>query len=115
MNDELEDLIEVLADWANGHDCVTIYLFGSRVRSDHRPDSDVDVVVRWSSVTQEFSDWWIGQNEDEFCEINTRLPGPLKILEYNDPITQKVISSADKSFSKRQNVVCVWLPPKTAG
>jgi predicted nucleotidyltransferase len=42
VNDEVKQLARTLADWA-ADKSVTVFLFGSRVRGDHRPDSDVDV------------------------------------------------------------------------
>jgi hypothetical protein len=44
MNNELEALAEILAEWIDSAPAIpTVYLFGSRVRGDHRPDSDVDI------------------------------------------------------------------------
>jgi predicted nucleotidyltransferase len=40
----LQELAARMADWAHTHSVFTIYLFGSRVRGDHRPDSDLDVI-----------------------------------------------------------------------
>jgi predicted nucleotidyltransferase len=43
-NAELVALAEILADWVEPAPSVpAVYLFGSRVRGDHRHDSDVDV------------------------------------------------------------------------
>jgi hypothetical protein len=39
MNNELEALAEILAEWIDSAPAIpTVYLFGSRVRGDHRPD-----------------------------------------------------------------------------
>ena len=46
VNDEVKQLARTLADWA-ADKSVTVFLFGSRVRDDHRPDSDVDVFVQF--------------------------------------------------------------------
>lgn len=35
----------MLADWAESATPIFVHLFGSRVRGDHRPDSDVDSFV----------------------------------------------------------------------
>jgi predicted nucleotidyltransferase len=44
MNSELHALAEILAKWIEPVPGIpAIYLFGSRVRGDHRQDSDVDV------------------------------------------------------------------------
>jgi predicted nucleotidyltransferase len=43
MNSELAALAEVIATWLDGAPGVpVVYLFGSRVRGDHGPNSDVD-------------------------------------------------------------------------
>jgi predicted nucleotidyltransferase len=44
MKRELQALAEILAEWINPAPGIpAVYLFGSRVRGDHRPNSDVDV------------------------------------------------------------------------
>jgi predicted nucleotidyltransferase len=54
MNNELEALAETLAGWIDSTPAVpAVYLFGSRVRGNHRPDSDVDIrlyLVEWSDL-----------------------------------------------------------------
>jgi predicted nucleotidyltransferase len=42
VSNDLKDLARLLADWAAPASGVTVYLFGSRVRGDHKADSDVD-------------------------------------------------------------------------
>jgi len=51
VNDEVKQLARALADWA-ADKSVTVFLFGSRVRGDHRPDSDVDVFVQFGAMTE---------------------------------------------------------------
>src|SRR5262249_16933676 len=44
---ELEALAEILAEWADPPPGIlNVILFGSRVRGDHKPDSDVQLVRR---------------------------------------------------------------------
>ena len=79
--DELETLMRILADWADLSG-VTVYLFGSRVRGDNRPDSDVDVHLRFNSPwSTDFVSWWVSENSDQFMTINETLPGQLHILD----------------------------------
>ena len=89
------------------------YLFGSRVRGDHRPDSDVDVCIQWADhLTDSDLQWWGINNEDDFAAIKPRLPGPLKVLESGDqPWTTRVVG-ADMVYQDR-NVRCMWLPPRS--
>ena len=115
MNNDMVELAKILADWASLAPKFTIYLFGSRVRGDNRPDSDVDVVIRIprGSIPQTDCDWWVNNNNDHFKSINSLLPGLLKICESVDPIAQKVVIASNKPMYRDRNVVCVWLPPKT--
>jgi predicted nucleotidyltransferase len=60
----LNDLLDVIDRWALTQPWLqNVWIFGSRVRGDNRPDSDLDVLVeadahfdgrRWA---EEFSDW----------------------------------------------------------
>jgi predicted nucleotidyltransferase len=55
----LEELAERIADWASAAPSLTVFVYGSRVRGDHRPDSDVDVHFKWSnSVRRPEVEWW---------------------------------------------------------
>lgn len=109
---ELRELASALADWAAGASGATIYLFGSRVRGDHRPDSDVDVYVHWTSVNDELLFWWTENNEDKFAKVNAQLPGALQILERDDPLADKIREAGTRPKHQDRNVLCVSLPPK---
>jgi predicted nucleotidyltransferase len=78
----LKRLASILADWADAAPGIpVVYLFGSRVRGDHRPDSDVDVqlyVDRWSA-DEVTTRWWMEQNDTDFATLKAKLPGPLAI------------------------------------
>ncbi|WP_299508577.1 nucleotidyltransferase domain-containing protein [uncultured Roseobacter sp.] len=113
VDPELKALSKILADWCAGHETVKVYLFGSRVLGDHRADSDVDVVVRWGEVDDGFVRFWVGENEDEFACINSALPGPLRILENNDPLADTIVAKSECPVYQDRNVVCVWMPPKS--
>ena len=63
---ELRDLAAVLADWTAAAPAATLYLFGSRVRGDYRPDSDVDVSVAWGQIGDADMDWWMQNNQELF-------------------------------------------------
>lgn len=108
---DLEKLACILADWVEPAKGFDIYLFGSRVRGDHRTDSDVDVVIPIPRLpTPSDAAWWSEINEDNFKAINAELPGPLQILENSDPIADKV-RSARVVYCDRQ-VTCVWMEQK---
>ena len=78
--DELRALAEILADWVEPAPCIpAVHLFGSRVRGDHRPDSDVDVRLllnEWN-VCMDTAQWWLEQNRTNYDALRARLPGPL--------------------------------------
>ena len=109
-SDELEALAKILADWASPAPGATLYLFGSRVRGDHKQASDVDVSVEFKAATDAEVTWWAQINDDLFAIINSRLPGPLQILEEDDPVTAKVRSSP--VVYRDRNVACVRTEPK---
>src|SRR5829696_1722373 len=79
---ELGELARVLADWAAG--CPgfwPIYLYGSRVRGDHRPDSDVDLRIfrenyKGDDLTLE---WWVRETSSGHADLQRRLPGLLHL------------------------------------
>lgn len=109
--DELIQLARILADWVSPAPSITIYLFGSRVRGDHRPDSDVDVLIDISRAsTTEDATWWSNVNADEFRTIDTLLPGPLQILESHSSLRPAIISAP--VVHRDRQVVCVWRDAK---
>lgn len=111
LSDDLIELTRILADWVEPAPGFVVYLFGSRVRGDHRLDSDVDVVIPFPrSPSNDDATWWNYINHDNFKSINAALPGPLRILENADPIAGKVLKSRDVYCYKQ--VKCVWMEPK---
>ena len=82
MNDHLAAVAEIIARWLDDAPGVpAAYLFGSRVRGDHRPDSDIDLRIyinEWN-LDGETMRWWMHQNETDFAELKAQLPGPLAI------------------------------------
>jgi predicted nucleotidyltransferase len=111
VSDELKQLTRLLADWAAPASGVTVYLFGSRVRGDHKPTSDVDICIKWGDRPDDGDVRWHMFNEEEdYATIKRKLPGPLKILERDDPWHKRVVAS--EVVHQDRNVRCVWLPPK---
>jgi predicted nucleotidyltransferase len=109
VNDEVKQLARALADWA-ADKSVTVFLFGSRVRGDHRPDSDVGVFVQFGAMTEGTAVWWTEQNSEDFAGLKARLPGPLRILDANAPLVPSVTKG--KVVYRDRNVICVSLPRK---
>jgi predicted nucleotidyltransferase len=111
VNPELRDLAKAFADWAASMPAGTFYIYGSRVRGDHRPDSDVDVYVLWSnSIERGDIEAWAKANHEDFAALRQSLPGRPKFLERNDPLGNKIVK-AQIEYRDR-NVVCVRMAPK---
>jgi predicted nucleotidyltransferase len=115
-NPELDALAEILARWVDEVPGATVYLFGSRVRGDHRPESDVDVRIplnEWDPVTNETMSWWERQNKTNFADLQARLPGPLKVhREVDDAADAEIRRAAQNPVLVRRKVICLWTPPK---
>lgn len=112
----LKALAEAVATWIDDVPGVPgVYLFGSRVRGDHRPESDVDLAVFPDEMAADraTTEWWTQQNLDDFEELKARLPGPLKISR--DPFDEArevvKINRGQPVFIVRK-AICVWTPPK---
>jgi predicted nucleotidyltransferase len=53
----LPEITAIVADWADRYPWVKcVVLFGSRVRGDHRPDSDLDLWT-WTEFEDEQPEW----------------------------------------------------------
>lgn len=104
--DDVNELVDILAAWANAPG-VTVYLFGSRVRGDHRPDSDVDIHVHWNEgINDNTARWWEDTNVRDFADLKQRLPGPLQICEGPAKLLAEV--RAARVVVRRANVTAVW-------
>jgi predicted nucleotidyltransferase len=114
MPRELEALAETLAEWISPAPGIpAVYLFGSRVRGDHRPDS-VDVRLyldEWTDVGEVDLRWWQNQNETDFADLKARLPGPLHIhREKQDDADPAIRQGIRNPILVVRRVVCVWTP-----
>jgi predicted nucleotidyltransferase len=107
ISDELKALARILADWATPASTSTICLYGSRVRGDHGPNSDVDIRADWAGTHDEVS-WWTEINQSDFADINAKLPGKLHVLPSNDPVKDKVRFGT--VIYRDRNISCVLLP-----
>ena len=115
MSDELQSLAEILDNWiAPAPGIPAIYVFGSRVRRDHRSDSDVDVRLylnEWH-LCEQTRQWWQQQNESDFAELKARLPGPLALHRENQDAADNSIKEGMKNpVLVLGRVICVRTPP----
>jgi predicted nucleotidyltransferase len=109
---DLRRLAKAIADWLRPAPEITFYLYGSRVRGDHRSDSDVDILrVLPQTPTRVVTCWWTEQNLQDFKTLRDVLPGRLEFLE-NNPALERDIKKG-RIVLRDRNVICVWLPPKT--
>jgi hypothetical protein len=117
MNAGLASLADILADWLEpAPNIPVVYLFGSRVRGDHRPDSDVDVRVlinEWRNLDRRDMDWWGKENDTDFAALKGQLPGPLSLhREQSDDADAAIMQGRKTPVMVYRRIVCVWTPPK---
>jgi predicted nucleotidyltransferase len=114
-SDELKVLADILAHWLEPAGGFTAYLFGSRVRGDHRPDSDVDVRIFLEECQpdEEGIRWWLEQNETDFAAVKALLPGPLA-FHRNSPndADHHIRAGAKNPVMTIGRLVVVRTPPK---
>ena len=114
----LRDLASIVGDWAApASNSLTVYIFGSRVRGDHRVSSDVDIYMHVTSVVDDAAlAWHCHQQTTSYAELRPLLPGPLGengsgLLDPMDDDMVRLVLAGRLILSDR-NVRCVWLPPK---
>jgi predicted nucleotidyltransferase len=112
---ELRELASIHAEWADSPPGIpAVYLFGSRVRGDHRPGIDVDVRLyldEWRG-DEETLRWWMRQNETDFAALKAQLPGPLAIhREPSDNPDPAIRAGMKTPVLIILKVICVWTPP----
>ena len=112
---ELKALIEILAEWVDPPPGVLeVFLFGSRVRSDHKPDSDVDVRVypeEWQHDPHQ-----VTENASKFADLQKRLPGRLDLgrykMNFSNVVDRTIKEARAHPYFAHGKVVCLWTPPK---
>ena len=74
QTDEFASLMEVISTWSRPAKGFHFYVFGSRVRGDHKPGSDVDLHFRFDQdVDDAAGEWWIQQNDTDFATLKKSL------------------------------------------
>jgi predicted nucleotidyltransferase len=119
---DLRVLATAVADWADDAPGLErVYLFGSRVRGDNQPHSDVDVaidLVNDVDPTNEFTRWWATQNKSDFEDLRRLLPqglGPLLHINRDlEPVVALVLRAGRRVHTERK-CMCISTRRKPEG
>jgi predicted nucleotidyltransferase len=95
--------------WATPRPLVSrVWLFGSRAKGTHRPDSDVDLAIELDPALTRgcaFTSWSFDL-EPILAELESAVPAVLDLQLYHDPETPNVVQYVSESgillFAKRQ-------------
>lgn len=109
--DALPDLVNELLPWARTMRTCLFYIYGSRVRGDHRTTSDIDICFDAESANAADA---IGLQLQEIDGVFEDLPAKYRCLVRDQskrwPELRDRIRSAPVVFQK-ENIICVVLPP----
>jgi predicted nucleotidyltransferase len=85
---KLEEAVQIVAAWAASEPLVReAYIFGSRVRGTHRPDSDIDIAVKINKQPGDESEYVCWAFEGDRLTERLQKLIPVKVqLEWYDPI-----------------------------
>jgi predicted nucleotidyltransferase len=110
----IEALAHVLNEWATPLPIESVYVFGSIVRGDDRPGSDLDVAVQFDPTAgQEAMHRWVRENETDFSSLKMHLGYPLSLhADSNDAVWPIILSS--QTVYTIGKVTCVLTPSKRA-
>lgn len=92
-----DDMAAAVAKWAGTQPLVhKAYLFGSRVRGTHRPDSDLDVAVEVFALPGDSSPFttWTGEAQRLKASIASVVPVVIDLDWYGDEVETPRIHAA---------------------
>ena len=113
MNPDLVRLAGVVADWASDARLAEVYVYGSRVRGDHQPDSDIDLCFAFPVRDAAVMAWWELNQLTRFALLELKLGERVHALPLKDPVGEKVRQAAfdpERVAHQDRNVTCVLLP-----
>jgi predicted nucleotidyltransferase len=113
VDPELARLASVIADWASEVRRAEVYLYGSRVRGDHEPDSDVDLCFAFPVRDPAIMAWWELNQLTRFALLELKLGERVHARPLKDPVAVQVRRAAfdfERVAHRDRNVTCVWLP-----
>lgn len=110
-------IAEAIASWAESAEVSRVYFFGSRVRGDHRPDSDIDLAIDLDDIgsTEAGGMWWMHVNATFFEDLKVRLnPIRLEVRRSDDrgvewPFIRQAAKTPALIIGK---CICLVAPPK---
>jgi predicted nucleotidyltransferase len=113
-NSSLERLANIIAEWAEPLPIERVYIFGSQVRGDNKPSSDLDVAIEYSPTpTNEEMQNWQHQNDTDFAWLKGALGIPLSLhVEHNDVVWSAIRNGAQTPVLSIGKVSCVMTPAK---
>ena len=94
---EFDEMAAAVAEWAGTQPLVRkAYLFGSRVRGTHRPDSDLDVAVEIFTLPGDSSPFttWTGEAQRLKASIAGVVPTAIDLDWYGDEVETPRIHAA---------------------
>jgi predicted nucleotidyltransferase len=105
---DLDYIATVLARWAAQHPEVhRIYIFGSRARGDHRPDSDLDIAVELVENLDEsggLAAWMTELKPAWLPEVQALLPFKIDFQRYGSttPTVAEGVTKSSRLVYERQ-------------
>lgn len=105
---ETSEIARVLAEWAERKPLVKrVFIFGSRVRGDHKADSDIDIAVELDAVEYQRSDesggldTWIHAKQRWKEELQTLIPNKVQLELWSQNMTPTI----DKGLAQSSQLV----------
>ena len=112
---DLKDIAAVVADWADQYPLIGVaYIFGSRVRGDHKAESDLDVAIDFdlsqgSSEVTPFD----AELASECAGLKSMILAPIVLhihKDFDDLAWPSI--RAGECIHRDRKVQCVIVPPK---
>lgn len=95
----LDEAKLLVASWANHQRLIRrIFFFGSRVRNEHRPDSDLDIAIELIYPNPDISAaHWAFESDAWVLTLSTMLPWELDMQCFNSQGTPTIAQGISRS------------------
>ena len=114
--DDLKSLANMIAQWADQRPAVgQVYIFGSHVRGDARPDSDLDLAIDFvQNLTTEATSDWTQHSQVVDEKLKAALEGTRVSLhtKKDDAAWPAIFKAARDPVLIVGEVMCCATPPK---